>query len=77
MVYILENKSIAEYIRQLCDMGESYADYASIWRYNSGRTEPRFALYEYPRAAEEFTAEYSNIACVPPAGHSPYIPHAS
>lgn len=77
VVYILENKSIAEYIRQLCDMGESYADYASIWRYNSGRTEPRFALYEYPRAAEEFTAEYSNIACVPPAGHSPYIPHAS
>jgi hypothetical protein len=57
-------------------MGESYADYASIWRYNSGRTEPRFALYEYPRAAEDSRRSIPILpACRRPT--SPYIPHAS
>jgi lysine 2,3-aminomutase len=62
IVYIKENKSLAEYIRQLSDMGEKVSDYSSIWKYNTGKTEPRFALYEYPKPAEEYTTEYSNIA---------------
>ena len=61
-MYIKENKSLAEYIRQLSDMGEKVSDYSSIWKYNTGKTEPRFALYEYPKPAEEYTTEYSNIA---------------
>ncbi len=73
VIHILENKSIAEYIRQLEDMGEHIADYDSIWNYNTGQTEPRFALYEYPRASADYTTEYSNI----PTEEPPYIPHAS
>ena len=62
IVYIKENKSLAEYIRQLSDMGEKVSDYSSLWKYTSGKTEPRFAFYEYPKPAEEYTTEYSNIA---------------
>lgn len=61
IVYIKENKSLAEYIRQLSDMGEKISDYSSIWKYNTGKTEPRFAFYEYPKPAEEYTTDYSNI----------------
>ena len=62
IVYIKENKSLAEYMRQLSDMGERISDYSSLWKYTSGKTEPRFAFYEYPKPAEEYTTEYSNIA---------------
>lgn len=46
-VYIVENKSIAAYLRQLEDMGENSKDYCSIWGYTRGSTEPRFGFYEY------------------------------
>ncbi len=49
-------------MRQLSDMGERISDYSSLWKYTSGKTEPRFAFYEYPKPAEEYTTEYSNIA---------------
>lgn len=61
VVYIKESKSIAAYLGQLAEMGERIDDYSSIWTYNTGETEPRFALYEYPRSKEKFTAEYSHI----------------
>lgn len=48
VVYIKENKSVAEYLRQLEAMGENPADYQSIWQYTEGQTEPRFPLYAYP-----------------------------
>ena len=47
-IYIVENKSLAAYLRQLSKMGEDPEDYASIWSYTKGETEPRFSLYEYP-----------------------------
>ena len=47
-IYIVENKSLAAYLRQLGKMGEDPEDYASIWSYTEGETEPRFSLYEYP-----------------------------
>lgn len=47
-VYIVENKSIAAYLRQLTSMGEEPENYATIWEYTEGTTEPRFNLYEYP-----------------------------
>ena len=46
-IYIVENKSLAAYLRQLGKMGEDPEDYASIWSYTKGETEPRFSLYEY------------------------------
>lgn len=63
IIYIKENKSIAEYLNQLANMGEKVSDYSSIWRYHTGQTEPRFALYEYPNPKDEFTSEYSHIRC--------------
>ncbi|MCD7935388.1 MAG: KamA family protein [Tannerellaceae bacterium] len=58
-VYIVENKSVAAYLRQLREMGESIKEYASIWGYCEGQTEPRFSIYKYPpfdfRPTEEMT----------------------
>jgi len=62
IVYIQENKSIAAYLRQFCEIGEKYADYQSIWRYHSGETEPRFSLYEYTDSGQAVTAAYSHLA---------------
>ncbi|MCR4764943.1 MAG: KamA family protein [Bacteroidaceae bacterium] len=47
-VNILENRSIASYLRQLVTMGEDPKDYATIWYYTESQTEPRFPLYRYP-----------------------------
>lgn len=47
-VYIVENKSIAAYLRELDEMGENVDEYTSIWNYSEGVTEPRFSVYEYP-----------------------------
>ncbi|MDR2885902.1 MAG: KamA family protein [Rikenellaceae bacterium] len=47
-VYITENKSIAAYLHELRTIGENPAEYASIWQYRTGETEPRAAIYEYP-----------------------------
>lgn len=47
-VYIVENRSVASYLREIEAMGENRADYASIWRYTSGETEQVFKLFDYP-----------------------------
>jgi lysine 2,3-aminomutase len=60
-VIIIESKSISEYLRQLEDIGEDPADYASIWGYSIGETEPRMPLFEYPGYDYEVTEEFSNI----------------
>lgn len=61
-IYIVENKSIAAYLRQLEKMGEDAEDYASIWMYTKGETEPRFRLYEYPAFPFQITERMSNFA---------------
>lgn len=76
VVYIKENKSIAEYLLQLRDMGEDCNDYASIWHYTEGRTEPRFSLYEYPAFDYTPTAEYSNIGDQGSSAGYPIFPNA-
>ncbi|NDV56933.1 KamA family radical SAM protein [Bacteroides sp. 519] len=60
-VYIVENKSIAAYLRQLETMGEDSEDYVTIWEYMSGNTEPRFRIYEYPNFNFSITKEFSNL----------------
>ncbi|HBJ07421.1 MAG TPA: KamA family protein, partial [Coprobacter fastidiosus] len=60
-VYIKENKSIAEYLRQLIKIGEDAEDYATIWKYYQGETEPRFKLYEYPELPFQVTKQISNL----------------
>lgn len=60
-VYIVENKSIAAYLRQLKDMGEDIKEYQTIWRYSEGVTEPRFSIYEYPGYSFAVTERMSNL----------------
>ncbi|MCS2953689.1 KamA family protein (plasmid) [Bacteroides thetaiotaomicron] len=60
-IYIVENKSLAAYLRQLSKMGEDPEDYASIWSYTKGETEPRFSLYEYPDFPFRITDKMSNL----------------
>lgn len=47
-VNIVENRSIASYLRQISRMGEDPKDYASIWSYTHSQTEKRFPIYHYP-----------------------------
>lgn len=60
-IYIVENKSLAAYLRQLGKMGEDPEEYASIWNYTKGETEPRFSLYEYPDFSFHMTERMSNL----------------
>lgn len=60
-VYIVENKSIAAYLRQLREMGEDVKEYTSIWNYSEGITEPRFSLYEYPNYPFGITEKMTNL----------------
>jgi lysine 2,3-aminomutase len=60
-VFIVENKSIAAYLRQLEKSGEDPEDYATIWRYTEGKTEPRFRIYEYPPFPFRITETFGNL----------------
>lgn len=62
-VYIVENKSIAAYLRQLAFMGEDVNEYSTLWNYTEGRTESRFSLYEYPDYTFGITDEMTNLDC--------------
>lgn len=60
-IYIVENKSIASYLRQLQKSGEDIEEYATIWQYTHGETESRFRLYEYPEFPFKVTSEMNNL----------------
>lgn len=66
-VYIVENKSIAAYLRQLEVMGEDVKEYRSIWNYSAGVTEPRFSIYEYPAYPFSITSQMTNLELNDPA----------
>ena len=60
-IFIVESKSVAAYLRQIGKMGEDPEDYASIWAYTRGETDPRFGLYEYPGFDFGVTGRMSNL----------------
>ncbi len=60
-IIIIESRSISGYLRQLEEMGEDISEYASIWGYSIGETEPRIPLYEYPEYDYKPTEELSNL----------------
>ncbi|AEV29550.1 lysine 2,3-aminomutase [Sphaerochaeta pleomorpha str. Grapes] len=45
-VIVIESKSIAEYLRQLGQMGEDVSEYETIWGYSAGSLEPRSSVFE-------------------------------
>jgi lysine 2,3-aminomutase len=67
-VLVIESKAVAAYLRQLDELGEDISEYADVWGYSLGVTEPRLPLYEYPQSDLDVTDEFSNFELVvPPA----------
>ena len=60
-VVVLESKSVGEYLRQLDGIGEDAEEYAGIYGYSVGQTEPRMPLFEYPPFDFSVTEELSNL----------------
>ena len=60
-VVVLESKSVGEYLRQLDGIGEDADEYAGIYGYSVGQTEPRMPLFEYPPFDFSVTEEFSNL----------------
>lgn len=60
-IYIVENKSIAAYLRQLKEMGEDINEYRSIWQYTEGETEPSFDIFDYPDYPFTATERMTNL----------------
>jgi lysine 2,3-aminomutase len=60
-VIIIESKSISEYLQQLDDFGEEVSEYASLWGYSIGETEPRIPFYDYPEYEFKLTDRYTNL----------------
>jgi len=61
-IFIVENKSLSAYLRQLNKMGENLDGYQSIWNYTQSDTEPRFKLYNYPDFDFDTTESMSNLS---------------
>ncbi len=60
-VIIIESKSVREYLEQMEEMGENPEEYASLYGYSIGRTDPRLPLYEYPPYDYRVTKEVTNL----------------
>lgn len=60
-VFIMENKSVAAYLRQLESLGEMVEEYASIWSYTRGETEKRSPIFEYPDFRFRITSRLTNF----------------
>ena len=60
-VVIIESKSIAEYLRQMDEIGEDTSEYQGVYGYSLGETEPRMPLYEYPPYDFRVTDEMTNL----------------
>lgn len=65
-VYIRENKSIAEYLRQLDSLKEDISQYASIWYYTEEETEKCFGVFQYPEYNFNTTKRISNFQEIMP-----------
>jgi lysine 2,3-aminomutase len=64
-VVIIESKSISEYLQQMDEIGEETGEYADVFGYSLGETEPRIPLYEYPPYDFQVTQEITNLELEP------------
>jgi len=60
-VIVIESKSISEYLRHLEEIGEDPAEYADLWGYSVGVTEPRLPIYDYPEFGYRVTEDLTNL----------------
>jgi lysine 2,3-aminomutase len=60
-IYIIESKSIQQYLNQMEEMGEDVEEYLDVFGYSIGETEPRMPIYEYPEYEFKITDEVTNL----------------
>ena len=60
-IIIIESKSVSEYLAQLTEMGEDPADYAGLYGYSIGITDPRLPVFDYPEYDFSVTEEMTNL----------------
>lgn len=60
-VVFIESKSITEYLEQIEEMGGDPNEYNSLFGYSIGYTEPRFALFEYPKYDFKVASTMTNL----------------
>ncbi len=60
-VVIVEAKTLAEYLRQMENMGEIRDEYERVFGYSLGETEPRMPMYEYPGYDFEVTDKLTHL----------------
>jgi lysine 2,3-aminomutase len=60
-VVILESKSVGEYLRQLEGIGEDPDEYAGIYGYSLGQTEPRMPVFEHRPFDFQVTEDFTNL----------------
>lgn len=60
-IFIIESKSIQQYLNQLEEMGEDVSEYMDVFGYSIGETESRMPIYEYPEYDFSITEAYTNL----------------
>lgn len=60
-VVIIESKPILKYLKQLTEMGEDPAEYATLWGYSMAETEPLEPVYDYPAYDFTVTRKFTNL----------------
>ncbi|PLW95217.1 MAG: KamA family protein [Marinilabiliales bacterium] len=60
-VYIIESKTMSEYIGQIRDWGEDTKEYETVWGYTLGETEKVMPIYQYPDYDYDATDEFTNL----------------
>ncbi|MBT8346052.1 MAG: hypothetical protein KJO28_07080, partial [Desulfofustis sp.] len=60
-IIIIESKSVSEYLAQLTEMGEDPEDYAGLYGYSIGITDPRLPIFDYPDYEFSVTDEMTNL----------------
>ena len=59
-VVIIESKSIADFLKQMENMGENPLDYSTIWGYSLSETADRMPVFQYPDYDFNTTVELTN-----------------
>ncbi len=60
-VVIIESKSIADFLKQMENMGENPLDYITIWGYSQSQTADRMPVFQYPDFDFKITDELTNF----------------
>ena len=60
-VYIIESKTMSEYIQQMKDFGENINEYETVWGYSLGETEKVMPIYQYPEYDYQATEKFTNL----------------